>query len=99
VELLPGGGVDAGLVRAAGVRDLQPPVDAEDRLMPPDRALLQAIADHTGGRYAPKPAEVFDPMGDTVRLNRPLWPWLAALGLLLWLADLALRRAPWRGRR
>ncbi|MFN8909458.1 MAG: VWA domain-containing protein [Betaproteobacteria bacterium] len=99
VELLAGGGVDAGLVRAAGVRDLQPPVDAEDRLMPPDRALLQAIADHTGGRYAPKPAEVFDPMGDTVRLNRPLWPWLAALGLLLWLADLALRRAPWGGRR
>ncbi|MFO0453742.1 MAG: VWA domain-containing protein [Pseudomonadota bacterium] len=97
-ELLAGGGVDAGLVGAAGVRDLQPPVDAEDRLMPPDRALLQAIADNTGGRYAPRPAEVFDPMGDTVRLNRPLWPWLAALGLLLWLADLALRRMPSRAR-
>lgn len=99
VELLAGGGVDAGLARAAGVHDLQPPVDAEDRLMPPDRALLQAISDYTGGRYAPKPAEVFDPMGDTVRLNRPLWPWLAALGLLLWLADLALRRFPSRARR
>jgi Mg-chelatase subunit ChlD/CheY-like chemotaxis protein len=97
-ELVAGGGVDAGLVRAAGVRDLQPPVDAEDRLMPPDRALLQAIAGQTGGRYAPKPDEVFAAMGDGVKVSRALWPWLALAALLLWLADLALRRAPW-GRR
>jgi len=68
----------------------------ELRQMPPDHALLKAIAEQTGGRYSPEPKDVFASLGDRAPRPRALWPWAAALALLLYLADLALRRAPGR---
>jgi len=64
----------------------------EARFMPPDTELLKAIARDTGGTFDPQPADVFADRGDRARVTTPLWPWLAGLAALLWLADLGLRR-------
>ena len=34
-------------------------------------------------------------LGDAATADVPLWPWLAALALLTFLADILVRRAPW----
>jgi hypothetical protein len=41
---------------------------------------------------------VFAQNGDYSRVSRTLWPWLAVLALLLYLLDIAVRRAAlaWR---
>jgi hypothetical protein len=35
---------------------------------------------------------VFADLGDRVTVTMPLWPWLAGMAALLWLADLGIRR-------
>jgi len=57
--------------------------------------LLHALADKTGGKLAPSVAEIFAAQGDRGTTTRLLWPWLAAFALVLYLCDLAVRRAPW----
>jgi len=64
----------------------------EQRLRPPDVALLEAIARDTGGAFDPTPAEIFDVGADRAPTSTALWPLLAALAAVLWLGDLALRR-------
>ena len=64
----------------------------ELRLRPPDTALLQQVSRDTGGTFDPKPGDVFDVGADRAPTSTPLWPYLASLAALLWLADLALRR-------
>lgn len=93
------GGVPADLRSAAGVRELTPPFPDEFRLRAPDSALLQALATETGGVFSPQPAQVFASYGEAASLRHPAWPWLLATGLLLYLADLFLRRSPWVRRR
>ena len=61
--------------------------------------LLKAIADQTGGTVAPTVEQLFARNGDESRHSLPLWPWLALAGLLAYLADVFLRRAPWAWRR
>lgn len=95
-RLAEGNGVPATLVDRAGVQELHRRYPDELRQMPPDHALLKAIAEQTGGRYSPEPKDVFASLGDRVSQPRALWPLAAALALLLYLADLALRRAPGR---
>ena len=68
------------------------PVPESERASAPDRALLRAIARRTGGRYEPDPAALADPAGRRVDRRQPLWPWLAALALPLYLGNLLLRR-------
>ena len=64
---------------------------AEYRFLPPDVDLLEAVSRDTDGSYAPTIEQLFD---DTERTTRPiaLWPYLAAVALLLYLVDLLLRR-------
>lgn len=97
--LAEGGGVGKSLAARAGVRELHHPFPDELRLLPANVAFLEALAEQTGGRLSPEPREVFAAYGDVSTSPRALWPWFAAAALLLYLADLALRRAPWAWRR
>jgi hypothetical protein len=65
---------------------------SEFRLRSTDEAKLQAIASLSGGRYDPKPEDIFAPDGRTVDLLFPLWPYLLAAALVVYLADVAVRR-------
>jgi uncharacterized membrane protein len=57
--------------------------------------LLRQIAAFTGGRFRPRPRDVFDAQGRTVASTLRLWPALIVLALLLNCAELILRK--WRG--
>ncbi|MEI7967862.1 MAG: VWA domain-containing protein [Betaproteobacteria bacterium] len=93
------GGVPQDLRDLTGTRELTRPYPDEFRSQVPDKAFLQALAEQTGGRYAPQPADVFASLGDEPSaVRQPLWPWFAAAALVLYLLDLFLRRAP-RARR
>lgn len=93
-ELLPGGGITPEWAAAIGARSLYYPFSDELRSLPPNTALLRAIAQETGGSYAPSPADVFADHGETGQRQEPLWRWLALAGLVFFLLDLAMRRAP-----
>jgi hypothetical protein len=67
----------------------------EYRALPPNLAMLAALSEQTGGKLAPAPAEIFARSADAGIVATPLWPYLAALALLLFLADIAVRRLPW----
>jgi hypothetical protein len=58
----------------------------------PDPTLGTDLAVLSGGRLNPAPAEVFDPAPVRGRTTISIWPWLAALALAFFLADVALRR-------
>jgi hypothetical protein len=68
-------------------------IDYPDELrLPPANDLLRRVAETTGGVFRPKPASVFAPDGRTVQRVAPLWTWLLLAALLLFVADVALRR-------
>lgn len=97
---------DAPYVFRLSADDLEPqsrelfyPYTDEYRLYPPDTELLLAIADQTGGKVAPDNEEIFDDYDESASVPTPLWPVLAALALVGYLFDIALRRAPWFWRR
>ena len=94
-EVLPAGGVSAQTARRAGTRQLFYPYPDEYRSLPPDLELLETLAAQTGGKVGASIAEIFAAQGDHGVSRTALWPWLAALGLLLYLCDIAVRRAPW----
>jgi Ca-activated chloride channel family protein len=60
-----------------------------------DPGLLRRVAEFTGGRFQPSPAQVFDGGGRAVASSMNLWPGLLALAILLSLAELVLRK--WKG--
>lgn len=64
----------------------------ELRLRPTDDKLLQSIARVTGGRYDPRPSEVFEFSDKTASRATPLWPFLTTVAMILFLIDVALRR-------
>jgi len=64
----------------------------ELRLRPTNSALLEAIAQTTGGRYDPKPEELFTADDRTVERRTSPWPYLVLAALLLLATDLAIRR-------
>ncbi len=64
----------------------------ELRLQPTNEDLLRRVADATGGVFRPEPASVFAPDGRSVPRITPLWPYLLVAALLLFVADVALRR-------
>ena len=66
--------------------------DDELRLRPASEELLRSIAEVSGGRFNPQPAEVFSPWTTTAFRPTPLWPWLITIAVLLFVADVALRR-------
>jgi Ca-activated chloride channel homolog len=91
-QLEPGGGIGREAARRAGLQRLYYPYPDEYRSLPPDVSLLQALAQQTGGRLAPTPEEVFAPGNDRGHAQHVLWPGFAAVALLLYLFDVALRR-------
>jgi len=94
VELLPGPGITPAELDRAGTRSLFYAYSDEYRSLPADVALLRAVSEQTGGAFAPDAAEIFRLRGDGGVTERPLWPWFAALALVLYLLDLLVRRAP-----
>lgn len=60
-----------------------------------DDLLLRQVADFTGGRLNPAPAEIFNSGGRFVSATMRLWPGLVALALALNLIELVLRK--WKG--
>jgi hypothetical protein len=64
----------------------------ELRLQPTNEDLLRRVAETTGGVFRPEPASVFAPDGRTVPRVTPLWSYLLIAALLLFVADVALRR-------
>jgi Ca-activated chloride channel family protein len=65
----------------------------EYRHLSPNEPLLHALADVSGGKYNATPAQVFAvENGESVAVRKRLWPWLVAIALVLFIADVALRR-------
>ena len=64
----------------------------EYHFYPPNTELLRSISNETKGRFQPRAEDIFDPNGETTALPTPLWPYLTALALLLYLTDVLLRR-------
>jgi len=64
----------------------------ELRLRPANRELLRSIAEATGGRYDPRPADIFAASDRTAPRTVRLWPYLIALASLIFLGDLTLKR-------
>jgi Ca-activated chloride channel homolog len=58
----------------------------------PDPTLGADIVELTAGRLDPDPSAVFDPAPIRGRAEVSIWPWLVGAALLLFLADVALRR-------
>jgi hypothetical protein len=57
--------------------------------------LLRQIAEFTGGRFQPSPAQVFDTAGRSIPSTLNLWPGLLGLAILLSLGELLHRK--WKG--
>lgn len=64
----------------------------ELRLRPADRDTLARLAASTGGRAQIQPQDAFRPPQNSTPRATPLWPALLVLSLLLFVADVALRR-------
>lgn len=93
-ELMPGGGVTSQWAGAVGVRSLYYPYSDELRSLPPNVQLLRAIAEETGGKFAPADQEIFADYGESSLMEKPLWRWFALAALVFFLLDLTVRRAP-----
>jgi uncharacterized membrane protein/uncharacterized protein YegL len=86
-----------GVPDATASRLIVPDLHAEYRFRPPDRAALALIAQTTGGQVNPT-AESLRASGETSRASRrALWPGLVIAALVLWLADILLRRVRFTG--
>jgi uncharacterized membrane protein len=64
----------------------------EYHFYPPNTDLLRSISAETGGKFQPAAQDIFMTDGETSPLPIPLWPWLAAIALALYIGDVFLRR-------
>jgi Ca-activated chloride channel homolog len=94
-ELLPGPGLSVDETARLGTRTVYYPNLDEFHPRAPDLALLQALSERTGGRFAPAVEEIFAPSSDGGTQSTALWPLLAGVALLLFLFEIAARRVPW----
>ncbi|HTG72491.1 MAG TPA: VWA domain-containing protein, partial [Terriglobia bacterium] len=74
------------------MRSLEYSYPAEYHFYPPDTQKLRAISNATDGKFEPQGDEVFDARGESTEYPLSLWPWLSALVLILYVADILLRR-------
>lgn len=97
-ELEPSAGLPRQALARSGERRLDQGFADEYRSLPPNLSLLETLAAETGGKVAASVEEIFAAQGEHSRLTRVLWPWLALLALLSFLADILVRRSPlaWR---
>jgi uncharacterized membrane protein len=77
---------------AGPLRSLEYSYPAEYHFYPPDTRKLRAISEATGGAFEPGGHEIFDARGESAEYPLSLWPWLCAAALILYLADILLRR-------
>ena len=96
--LLQGGGIARADIGSADEQLLNYTWTDEYRLLPPNNALLRELSEGTGGVFAPTAQDVFADYGDSELVARPMWPWFLAAALLMFLADILIRRAPWISR-
>ncbi len=94
----PPGGATATAMAAAVSASLFYPASDEYRSAPINEAMLGALSQQTGGSFMPRTEAIFELDGDTGRASKALWPVLAAVALLAFLIDLAIRRMPVRRR-
>jgi uncharacterized protein YegL len=64
----------------------------EYHFYPPNTEMLRSISAETKGRFQPRTEDIFDAGGETTALPTPLWPYFAAIALVLYLTDVLLRR-------
>jgi hypothetical protein len=50
------------------------------------------MSTETGGVFQPAAGDIFNPNGETTALPIALWPYLAAIALVLYIGDVFLRR-------
>jgi uncharacterized membrane protein len=77
---------------AGPVRTLEYSYPPEYHFYPPDTQKLRAISSASGGAFEPQGNEIFAPNGESTEYPLSLWPWLSAAVLLLYIADILLRR-------
>ena len=65
----------------------------EFRVGPPDTDLLKAIAEASGGRYDPKPADLLADSDRAVPCTLFVWRYLLAVAAAIFIVDLLLNRA------
>jgi hypothetical protein len=72
----------------------------ETRSVGVNHALLDQLASRTGGQALTEPSEIQSLTRNDINRTEPLWPWLAALALIILPLDVAIRRLrwPWFGR-
>ena len=58
-----------------------------DCLMARDHQWTVPIVVQTKGRFQPRPEDIFAAAGEKASLPTPLWPYLTALALILYLTD------------
>jgi Ca-activated chloride channel family protein len=66
----------------------------EFALRPPDEDQLRKLAEGTGGKFNPAPADILKGDLRHAPVERELWPWLLLLAIFLWVGDVAARRWP-----
>ena len=64
----------------------------KEHFYPPNTDLLRAISDETKGQFHPAVQDVFATHGETTISPTPLCPYLAVMALVLYIADVFLRR-------
>src|SRR4051794_21535289 len=60
-----------------------------------NESLLRQVSQYTGGRFNPRPNQVFDAAGRSISGSMRLWPGLLALAVILNVAELLIRK--WDG--
>ncbi len=80
---------------SSAYRAIYYPYPDEFRFYPADTERLRALSEQTGGKFQPEIADIFADLNESASVPTQLWPFLAALALLLNLLDIALRRVPW----
>ncbi|MDR7483378.1 MAG: VWA domain-containing protein [Armatimonadota bacterium] len=85
---------DGGRLVGRAARGLAVPYSPELRQVGLNRALLSQIVETAAARIVTRPAEALASPAHPERRPRPVWPALAAVGLMAFLAEVTLRRVP-----
>ena len=95
-DLVDTPGLTPQALAQAGTRSLFYGYADEYRVLLANTDLLKALCERSGGKFAPSVEEIFARRGDGGVVSKPLWSYFAALGLVLFLLDILVRR--WIGR-
>jgi Ca-activated chloride channel homolog len=73
-------------------RSLEYSYPDEYHFYPPDTEILRKLSSETNGIFRPEGREIFDTTNESTTLPTPLWPYLSAASLILFICDILLRR-------